>query len=112
MTEENNDILAKDSNNFYCQVCNYKTNRKYNFNSHMNSDKHKNKILGKTVKIYKCKNCEKEFNDRAGLWRHNKKCIQNENKLSNNEHELIIALVKENIELKNISSKLTNSLNL
>jgi hypothetical protein len=31
---------------------------------------------------YFCKFCEKKYNDRAGLWRHNKKCINN-NKIYN-----------------------------
>jgi hypothetical protein len=60
-------------------------------------------------KIYKCQNCSKEFNDRAGLWRHKKKCVEKENEKEletndlneqNDSVELIKYLMKENSEFK------------
>ena len=111
MTTDDNDSLAKFSNKFYCEICNYNTMRKYNFNLHLQSIRHKNNandnenngFLVKTSK-YECKKCNKIFNDRAGLWRHNKKCSDNstnENKkLSElDKDELIITLLKQNAEL-------------
>ncbi len=84
MTTDDNGFLVKISNNFECKICNYCTSRKYNLDLHLNSKKHKklilttknNDFLVKLVnseKNYKCFNCDKLFNDRAGLWRHNKK---------------------------------------
>ena len=72
-TTEELDII--ESLRFICQTCNYKTNKKSSFNAHMLSNKHKKMIEFATiVPKYICKQCSKGFNDRAGLWRHNKKC--------------------------------------
>ena len=85
MTTFDNDSLGKlgkISEEFCCKNCDYTTSLKYNFKIHLKSIKHKNnetttnnnELLGKISKKYECENCEKGFNDRAGLWRHNKKC--------------------------------------
>jgi len=47
-----------------------------------------------------CKICFKHFNDRAGLWRHTKKCIdKNEEKENPTDKELVMMLLKQNNEL-------------
>jgi ribosomal protein L37AE/L43A len=54
---------------------------------------------------YKCNNCEKPFNDRAGLWRHKKKCsVINKNATYTdlNKNELIIMLIQQNKEFKEL----------
>ena len=75
-------ILSSDSSDkFVCLLCDYSTSRKSQYDRHIGSIKHKNNSLpsinGKNVpsKIYKC-DCNKIYNDRAGLWRHRKKCSQ------------------------------------
>jgi hypothetical protein len=109
MTTKNNDFLAKTSKDFYCEKCDYYTERKFNFNIHLNSIKHtsntfdnkNNETLGKTSKKYECVNCDKIFNDRAGLWRHKKKCILSEKKSEEpSDKQLIMMLIKENSELR------------
>jgi len=119
MTTDDNANLAKFSKSFNCEICNYITSRKYNLNVHLQSERHKNNannndnngILAKTIKKYQCQNCSKIFNDRAGLWRHNKKCNQkqqNETKQEttkneiNFDKELIMMLIKQNAELMEI----------
>lgn len=57
---------------FFCEKCNYTTNRKLNYERHINSQKHNNK---KNVK-YQCIFCEKQFKTKAGLWKHNNNCCQ------------------------------------
>ena len=94
MTTPDNGFLVKTSNNFYCKYCDYNTCRKYNFELHLDSIKHKNNVfdnennsfLAKTSTKHTCENCGKEYNDRAGLWRHKKKC-KNDN---NNNEKMII----------------------
>jgi hypothetical protein len=49
-------------------------------------------------KTYECSGCTKFFNDRAGLWRHKKKCEYIE-KSEIDKDELIITLLKQNTEL-------------
>jgi hypothetical protein len=117
MTTIDNDSLVKVSTEFRCDVCNYTTRRKYNLDLHLNSTKHKNNVsttnhnepLVIVSKNYRCQNCAKEFNDRAGLWRHKKKCNivepHEESCLKNNtadKDELINYLMKENQEFKNL----------
>ena len=118
MTTNDNADLAKLSNNFCCKFCDYNTSRKYNYNLHLTSERHKNNannnfnngFLAKTSKHYECQNCSKMFNDRAGLWRHKKKCNQKseESKQETNKNDinfdkdLIIMLINQNKELLEI----------
>jgi ribosomal protein L37AE/L43A len=118
MTTDDNDFFSKISNSFYCKCCDYTTIRKYNFNLHIKSIRHKNNTnnnenngkLAKTSKTYNCENCNKKFNDRAGIWRHKKKCeikissiILDKNEPS--DKEVIMMLLKENTELKTMMMK-------
>ena len=115
MTTTDNEFLVEISTNYRCNICDYNTSRKYNLEIHLNSIKHKNRLLTtknneslvEISKIYKCQNCSKEFNDRAGLWRHKKKCVEKETEMESNELseqndsiELIKYLMKENSEFK------------
>jgi hypothetical protein len=113
MTTVDNDFLAKTSNLFYCKCCDYTTTRKYNYKSHLDSIRHKNNETNnenngnsaKTSKTYVCTDCNKSYNDRAGLWRHKKKCDgQKEKPKENNDEpsdkQLIMMLIKENSELR------------
>jgi hypothetical protein len=117
MTTTDNEFLVEISTIFRCDICDYNTSRKYNLDIHLNSVKHKNRLLTtknneslvEISKIYKCQNCSKEFNDRAGLWRHKKKCVEKENEKEfetnelneqNDSVELIKYLMKENSEFK------------
>ena len=63
--------------------------------------------------IYACENCNKEYKERTGLWRHKKKCtIQNTiiekeeksetNVSQDNDKELIMMLIKQNTEMLEI----------
>jgi hypothetical protein len=111
MTTDDNDFLVKTSTIFHCKFCDYNTCRKYNFDLHLDSIKHKNNVfdnanngfLVKTSKKYACENCDKEYNDRAGLWRHKKKCTSYDNSNLKNaiiqKDELIDKLLKQNSDL-------------
>jgi hypothetical protein len=101
---------SKMSNDiFVCDLCNYKCSKKFNYDRHLLSAKHKNQQkMSKNEEneqkpLYCCENCGKEYNDRTGLWRHKKVCIKNE---ENNEsydeknYKLVEYLMKENKEIK------------
>ena len=108
MTTTDNKNLVKTSKLFSCDNCNYTTSRKYNMDLHFNSNKHKNnmittndnKMLVKTSKPLICFNCNKIFNDRAGLWRHNKTCSFKVDNNKSTDKELIMMLIKENSHVK------------
>ena len=86
MTTLDNEKVAKSCIHFYCEKCQYKTNRKSSIYKHYSTAKHlktteNNGKVAKSCKTsYSCNICEKDFKDRAGLWRHKKKCkeIMNE----------------------------------
>jgi hypothetical protein len=120
----------KNEKIFCCNFCYFNTSKKTDYVRHITTQKHKNNVLttddnGKNEKNEKkhiCENCDKEYNDRAGLWRHKKKCQETSAILHNNEptdKELIMMLVKQNTELlevikngtHNTISNNTNSLN-
>jgi hypothetical protein len=117
MTTNDNSFLAKTSNIFHCEFCHYTTDRKFNYTSHINSIKHKNNVfnnennsfLAKSAKTYSCSNCHESFNDRAGLWRHNKKCNSCLKKTINEEpsdKQLVMMLLKQNSEIIKENSEL------
>ena len=108
MTTLDNDFSANLSNVFCCKFCHFSTSRKYNYKTHLNSIKHKNNannnenngFSAKLSKTYNCQNCNKHFNDRAGLWRHKKICNQHfQSPEKMNKDELIVELLKQNKEL-------------
>lgn len=114
-----NAFLGKISTIFYCNCCDYSTCKKFNYGIHLQSIKHKNNVLttndntklAKTSKHHECHNCAKQFNDRAGLWRHKKKCIKNDND-KDNVINLLLTQNKELIDLlKNGIVNNTNNTN-
>ena len=117
MTTDDNEKSRKSPPKFCCKECDYSTSRKDQYDRHLSTPKHTQATNlttndnEKVTKKYSCTNCAKKFNDRSGLWRHNKKCIilesntvLNPDKNSNDpsEKELIMILIKENCELKNM----------
>ncbi len=117
MTTLDNENIVKNSNLFYCNYCDYNTSRKYNYDLHVNTIKHKNNeittdnnafLVKISNKAYMCNICDKSFNDRAGLWRHKKKCSLecNQSVVKKTEvedlKEIVKYLMKENSEMKNM----------
>ena len=74
-----NENVAKSSNIFICNLCNYKTDKKFNYDKHILTRKHLKSINGNefveknSEKIYECEMCNKNYKDLSGLWRHKKK---------------------------------------
>jgi len=117
-----NKNVGESSNLFCCEICKYYTVKKYNYDKHILTSKHLKSIfvnenVGKSSKNSTASNictlCEKTYKDPSGLWRHKKRCqlVTNNNiseekpiKIDNepSEKELIMLLIKENCELKNM----------
>jgi hypothetical protein len=117
MTTGDNDFKQKLSKYFCCELCDYNTSRKSNYETHILSKKHKNNELTtdnndskqNISKKYQCQNCDKNFNDRAGLWRHKKKCKVEEKISETNGNipfeltqETIMQLLKQNSEFQHM----------
>jgi len=109
MATNGNEKVAKSCNSFFCEKCEYGTMRKSSFDKHKLTAKHLTATFGhlkvaKSCDInYSCNNCEKYFKDRTGLWKHKKKCNTPLNVSETcADKDIIMTLIKENSELKNI----------
>jgi hypothetical protein len=99
---------------YVCEKCHYKCSKKYNWTRHILTSKHQSAtnsnicqpITSKNEQSanFTCQNCNKEYKDRTGLWRHKQKCSEtNIIKLPQNEtldKEIIMMLIKDNSEVK------------
>jgi len=122
-----NDLVAKSGKKwqteYYCEKCDYKCFKIYNWNKHITTAKHNKEIIvddlvaksGKKWQInYSCEKCNKCFQTNAGLWKHKTKgkcakideIIEEKNEVIDlykntisNKDELIITLLKQNAEL-------------
>ena len=113
---------------YYCEICDYKTYKKQHYDRHLLTAKHKNFInvytkgkKGKDViKTHIC-NCGKQYTYRQSLYVHRKKCqfTNNNNTNTNNNiqstvientdnknlENLVVHLIQENTEIKEIVKK-------
>jgi hypothetical protein len=116
-----NTELQKKYTSYCCEKCQYITHRKSSYDKHILTSKHKKVAIGiniatlemkgckklQNTQLYSCEFCQKEFLNRSGLWKHNKKgnCIANQNniiieKTDDKNDKLIEYLIKENSDLK------------
>ena len=116
-------LSKTSSGDFVCELCDYTCCKKFNFDRHILSTKHlkatngnksatKNEQNEQKGAIYCCDNCNKEYNDRSGLWRHKQKCKPDEESDEENvkkdeptDKDLIMLLIKENGDLKTMMMK-------
>ena len=93
---------------FKCDLCDFSCSKLSNWKIHTTTHKHKqvtkcdDLVPPKKTSSYTCCNCNKVYNSRNGLWVHSKKC----NKVAENEPitdtSIILQLMKQNDEFKNI----------
>jgi flagellar motility protein MotE (MotC chaperone) len=103
-----NEKVAKSSDGFCCTFCNYKTDKKFNYDKHILTRKHLQAINGNekvakgSDKTYDCETCSKQYKDYSGLWRHKKKCsLISLEKNDTITSEAILQVIKQNQELQN-----------
>ena len=108
--------MKKYAPEFYCKYCDYKCSRKFLWDQHMATLKHKrqqNSTLGNqkyapastvTKNQFICEKCGKSYKQRSGLWRHQKKCIMVE------DSEIVEQLEQENTELKTLMQKMLSGI--
>jgi hypothetical protein len=114
-----NQIQQNSATKYFCKICDYKTCRKFNFDTHLISLRHceksKKEIFGNEIqqkfsKIQQvCDKCNKEFKTPSGLWKHKQKCnsahLNHSTIIEPSCKELIMMLIKENSELKTMMIK-------
>lgn len=97
-----NKKVAKSCKNYFCEICEYITERKSSYDKHLMTSKHLlainvHEFVAKSCKQYICTKCNKVYKDSSGLWKHNKVCYNNTPHMD--KDELIMMLVKQNSEL-------------
>ena len=113
---------ANPAPKFYCESCDYGTCRKSNYDEHLLTAKHKKSTFSNLCQPnfqqiqqskFTCENCNKEYKDKSGLWRHNKKCSEPEisNKSPEISQELILTIIKQNSELQNTIIEMSKNIN-
>jgi len=128
----------KNRHIFECKICDYFTSNKFDYDKHINTIKHKVSVEAiqngdlaihlspkpQNVSTYKCQNCNKEYKDNSGLWRHKKTCqnkvvelADSDVTLVENGHkeeeitalkDIMKYLMKENSEMKNMMMEQQN----
>ena len=114
-----NDFRVKKPQIFCCDLCDFISCNKKDFTRHVNTKKHifnqmelngtnftsKKPQKGlKNPKPYQC-NCGKQYKDKSGLWKHTQKCEVELSIKEPTDKDLIMMLIKENSELKNVMMK-------
>ena len=110
--------MKKNDNIYCCDLCDFSTCKKTNFDLHLQTKKHVSNSLATPSNIkndkskFQCNKCNKIYNDRTGLWRHKKLCNTDENNVLTDEpthiNELdelkgfMNYLMKENSEMKSM----------
>jgi len=102
---------------FYCEKCDYKCFKKFNWDRHLITSKHKKELQGNNEKEQKeqkeqedcltCEYCNKLYKNRSGLWKHKQKdnCSKNNQtqpETNDKNDKLIEYLLKENKEIKEL----------
>ena len=109
---------------FTCSICDFKCSKKSNYEKHVNTKKHIYRLNGnKSVEMEiekKCQyicHCGKKYLSSSGLWKHTKICsIVNDDKIKNNpnnnlsDKELIMMLIKDNSDFKNMMMEQNKSM--
>ena len=118
---------SKNINKYFCEVCDFSCCKKGDWNRHIARPKHINLtqsnecVTEKTSTIInRCDICFKEYKSRNGLWNHKKKCkiekTTEDNKCNNSSFnfitpELVMELIKDNKEMKQIILEQSNTIN-
>jgi hypothetical protein len=126
----------KVAQNFCCNLCDYNTSKKYNYDKHIITTKHLSNVAGNQIfpkkvakvakvakesSIFTCNSCGIQYITNSGLWKHRQKCNMpskitltdtNIESINNIEPELskndnlIQYLLKENSDFKNLIMEL------
>ena len=117
-------LVPKSSKIFMCNICNYNTSRKSQYDRHLSTLKHKNKENGSKMVVndsnlvpkssvpYMCL-CGKSYKYDSGFYRHKKTCkkvpLEDRFDYENTDNELIMMLIKQNTDLMELLKNGTNN---
>lgn len=96
---------GKVAEKYQCKKCDYYTSKKYNYDKHRLTAKHKNCYIGTNLETngnesisesirYQCNICGQHYKATSGLWKHAKKCNANE------KTQTILNVIKQDVNVK------------
>lgn len=101
---------CKNPTLYFCEICDYSTKLKKDYNKHLLTRKHQNRTNSNNndhhMDGFVCHICSKTYKSRSSLWYHKKKCSEIESK--NNETEYI-EIESSNIKEKDTTDKNENN---
>ena len=102
-------LVPESSEKFHCNICDYSTSRKSQYDRHLSTSKHNNttnttNLVPESSAAFNC-DCGKEYKHHSSLWNHKKKCqfntILTAEELSNQiTPELILSILHQNKEFQ------------
>jgi hypothetical protein len=109
MKQNVTDLSPKVAKNHHCELCHYNTSKFTDYKKHLQTVKHQNRenetlvtdLSLKVAKNIQCV-CGMSFNNRTTLWRHKKICNGSTTPSNIITTELILELIKDNKEMKQI----------
>lgn len=60
---------------FFCEKCDFTTDNRKDFKRHLLTPKHNLGVIVPKKPLFHCKNCEKKYTSRSGLYKHSNKCF-------------------------------------
>ena len=97
---------------YECKLCDFISCKNSNYIKHISTAKHQkrtlstniNNLMPENAAQFICNACNKGYKERSGLWRHAKICKPSVDTCNNNvvDKDLVMLLIKENSELKNM----------
>jgi hypothetical protein len=102
---------------FVCEKCDFKCFKTSDWERHTSTDKHQIRTFTnfdeakkrQTEKKYECP-CGKAYKHSSSLWNHRKLCKKEENTIGHNEKEMIMMLIKENKDFKDMMMEQNNKM--
>ena len=117
--KQNETFLVQESSEKYvCNLCHYSTCRKSQYKRHLTTDKHKFRTFETPSKQNSSESsighqciCGINFNSRTTLWRHKKICNGSTTSSNIITTDLVMELIKDNKEMKQIILEQNNTIN-
>ncbi len=106
----------KGQSKYWCELCDYKCSKKYDWERHTFTAKHKNRANGNILETKKgkkgqdellCDFCNKKYNNRSGLWKHKQNCKNDEIKTDEiktdeNIMSIFMDIIKQNQDFQKL----------
>jgi hypothetical protein len=111
----------KIATKYQCKICDYETCNSADYTRHVHTRKHQHRtgstnFTQKNAEQFICNKCDKCYKARNSLWYHQQKCTTKSHPIVDASHnfvidkELVMLLIKENSELKNMMMSAQNQM--